>query len=407
MSSKSILFLLLVISIFNPYTPIGPLAYFFVIPTIVLAAFMNLKALATRASYLVFILIAISGVGVASSYLHGIDQIEHFKVALSLLIYISFGSSIYIIFGKKNITLDDLVLYSFLAVTLNSIVILAQVVYPSFRAILEGYLVGSGNIDWADGFRYRGLASGGGASLSILTPVAMVMGLYLFQSKIINSSVLVFCGFICIWALFFIGRTGVLLLPIAFLTLLFSLKLNSAFKIFSVILIFVLGFVLLQDELKLFLTEAYGDGFYNYSLGFFLEGSDGLKNEGTVGMIAEFLSVVPTTFPEILIGYGFYGGSDFFPWTDSGYARMLLSVGYIFGAMFYAVLGFIYFRPVKYKPYLFASFILILLIAEAKEPLLASGYAARLLYVLIGFSALEIRYRANAVKLRSISKATT
>jgi hypothetical protein len=76
------------------------------------------------------------------------------------------------------------------------------------------------------------------------------------------------------------------------------------------------------------IIDQCGVWFFNYSLGFLFEGSEGLKNEGAVGIILGFLKVFPTTFPEVLIGCGFYGGSEFSPWTDPAYSRMFLSVGY-------------------------------------------------------------------------------
>lgn len=332
-------------------------------------------------------------VGVLSAFLHGIGQFDHLKAALSIYIYIYTGFALFVFFRSAGIALEDVVFYSFLAVTLNSLIILMQVMNPSFRTVLESFLIESGNIDWTEGFRYRGIASGGGASLSVLTSVAMAMGLHLYKSKYIGVVTLVCCSAICIVALFFIGRTGVLLLPVAFVLLLWSPNLKSIVRMVGVVAILLMSFVAFQDELKTFLTDQYGDGFYRYSLGYFLEGLDGLEKEGTASTIVDYLKVVPTTFPEILFGYGFYGGSYFHPWTDSGYSRMFLSVGYIFGVAFYIVIGLIACKPLRYRPYLFSAIIMILLVAEAKEPMLTSGYAARLLFVLIGFAIMEARYR--------------
>ena len=61
---------------------------------------------------------------------------------------------------------------------------------------------------------------------------------------------------------------------------------------------------------------------------------------------------------------------------------MFLSVGYVFGLLFY-ILFFLMFRNVFfYKPFLFLTIGALLLIAEAKEPLLFTGYSARL-YILV------------------------
>ncbi len=147
-----------------------------------------------------------------------------------------------------------------------------------------------------------------------------------------------------------------------------------------------------------------GLGFFNYSLGFLLEGSEGIKEEGTVSVIFEFLTVVPTTFPEILIGYGFYGGSDFSPWTDAGYSRMFLSVGYVFGLIFYGCFFLLFRNVFLYKSFLFVTIGLLLLVAEAKEPLLFTGYASRTYFMLLVFGLIDkkIKQRHDLVKVNII-----
>lgn len=90
--------------------------------------------------------------------------------------------------------------------------------FPSVRHEIESFLVASGNVNWQEGFRYRGIASGGGASLSVLNPVAVVMALHLYKEKYIRTIVLIASLSVLIFALVFIGRTGMILLPLVFLS---------------------------------------------------------------------------------------------------------------------------------------------------------------------------------------------
>lgn len=313
----------------------------------------------------------------------------HLKVAVSIVFYLLFSYAILLIFKKKGFDFNDLVLLVLLAVVVNSSVIILQVLYPGFRSIIEGFLVPSGNIDWTEGFRYRGLASGGGASLSVLIPVAIVLALHLYSEKIIGILVLFLFISILLVSLFFIGRTGFLLLPIVFASFVFFNLQKYIFKVFLFFLIMIIFLLFFGEAIKDFVIEQYGVGFYNYSFGFFLGGVDGIKDEGTVGIIVEFLQVVPSTFPEVLIGYGFYGGSHFEPWTDSGYSRMFLSVGYFFGVAFYLSFFLIFRNIILTRKFLFLTIGVALLVAEFKEPLLFTGYASRVYVLLLGYALFE------------------
>jgi hypothetical protein len=132
----------------------------------------------------------------------------------------------------------------------------------------------------------------------------------------------------------------------------------------------------------------FGDTFVEYAFGFLLK-DGGIQEEGTIGIIVEFLTVLPLDFPQALTGYGFYGGSDFYPWTDSGYSRTFLSVGFLFGFLFYFILFKMYFLPFSENKFLIGSFILLLAVAEIKEPLLYSGAASRMFIFILVYGYFE------------------
>lgn len=385
------LFFLLLIFVLNPYTKIGPLG-FFLIPLVFVPILTGFKAINFDVVFLCFLLILISLVGVFSSFLHGIDQFVHFKVSASIAIYVLLAYAFFYISIRCGVGFDGLVRLVLFVVVLNSIVILIQVLFPPVRTLIESLLVPSGNVDWLNGFRYRGLASGGGASLSVLVPIAVSLALYLYTEKMIGVLSLFFSVFILLVSLFFIGRTGFILLPIVFVAFVFF---NFSKYFFRVVLFFLMSalFVMLWGgEIKSFVVEQYGIGFYNYSFGLFLEGIDGLNEEGTVSTVINFLRVVPSTFPEVIIGYGFYGGSDFEPWTDSGYSRMFLSVGYFFGVAFYFLFFLIFRNVILSRKFLFLTIGVVLLVAEVKEPLLFSGYASRVYILLLAYSLFEYNF---------------
>ena len=380
------IFLLLFIFILNPYTVVGPLAYF-ILPLIIIPFYMRMRFVGADTLILIYFLIGISLIGVISSFMHGIGQFSHFKVAVSLLAYIFLSYSIFMISRRCGLCFNDLVYLSLLVVFLNSLIILVQVLSPSFRGFTEAFLVLSGNVDWTDGYRYRGLASGGGASLSVLIPVSMVLVFYLYAERYLGIARLVFILSPLVVSLFFIGRTGFFLAPIVFLSFVFFGFKEHFLKVFSSALVVSFLVLAFGEEVKYFIVDLYGVAFYKYSFGFFLGGAEGLKDEGTIDAVVGFLKVMPVSFPEVLIGYGFYGVGEFYPWTDSGYSRMFLSVGYFFGLAFYFIFFFMFRDVILYKKYLFLTIGLVLLVAEVKEPLLFTGYASRV-YVFLLASAL-------------------
>ncbi|MBW3226014.1 hypothetical protein [Marinobacter adhaerens] len=392
---KVILIIILSLLILNPYTIFGALA-FALLPIVFVSFFKRFRGLGFDTLLIILGLILISAVGVFSSFFHDIGQFVHLKVSMSIAVYIFISHGLFFLFLKGGFEFNDFVHCLLLVVSLNSLVIVSQVYFPLFRQIIENFLVLSGNIDWTEGFRYRGIASGGGASLSVLVPVSAVLALYLYSERYLSFISMMVHLFVLIFSVFFIGRTGLVLLPIVALFFIFF---NARKYLFRTTAGLVLGlglFFALSGVIKKALIEQYGIGFYNYAVGFLLPGGEGLKGEGTVSTIMQFLSVLPTTFPEVIFGYGFYGGSEFEPWTDSGYSRMFLSVGYIFGLLFY-ILFFLMFRNVLfYKPFLFLTIGALLLVAEIKEPLLFTGYSARLYIVILVVGLLSKRWKCYA-----------
>jgi len=404
LTNFSITLILIAVLILNPYTAFGPVGYYFAIPLVILAVSSGLKYSRLDIIGLFSVCIFISLIGVFSSVVHGISQIAHFKASVLIITNYLIGVGLFFLL-RKSFKFDDILIIVLCVGVANGLTILAQVQYPQFRATIESVLIESGNIDWKEGFRYRGLASGGGASLSVLSALMAYIGLYLYGiGRIGIFSFLASIAILSVSVLF-VGRTGVLLIFMAFL-----LKIVlSGFRSFKLLLLFLICIPLVvlfgHDLIENYLIYQYGEEFYFYALGFILQGKDGIDNEGTVGVLADFLMVVPKQFPQVFTGYGFYGEGNFEPWTDSGYSRMFLSVGFIFGFIYYVSVALIFMKSVQGKIILFLPLIILLAIAEAKEPLLLTGYSSRLLFMLLGFWVAERVY--NSRRVTDISLHTT
>lgn len=381
----------------HPYTVYGK-------PGILIAGFFAVYALKNGVNKPFFwdmvvptlLLLVLATFGVLSSVINDIPQINHPAAVVSLLVMILAAKGIFLYSKKINLSLDDFLLLILLVIILNSVIVLLEIQFDPLRQFIEGYLeqFSGGSINYEKGYRLRGLASSGGAGLSISVPAALIIALYLFDRGRLNAIYMLILIPILLMSVVVIGRSGIVLSLIPMCTymilLLFRRNNSLAFlkvSVFVLIPILIISPIFYQF-ISGFFSEIFGDAFVEYAFGFLLK-DGGIQEEGTVGMIIEFLTVLPLDFPQALTGYGFYGGSDFYPWTDSGYSRTFLSVGFLFGFLFYFILFKMYFLPFSENKFLIGSFILLLAVAETKEPLLYSGVASRMFVIILVYCYFE------------------
>lgn len=385
-------FFSVLVFVLNPYTIYGK-------PGVIFAGFFAVYALANKINKTffqdllvpAFWLMLIAIFGALSSAANGIFQLSHPLALVSFISIILGAKGLFLYCKKINLSVDDLLLIIFLTIVLNSLIVLLELQFDSIRQTIENYLdpLSNGSINYAEGFRLRGIASSGGAGLSISIPAALIIGLYLFDKNKLNIIVFLIFIIILIVSVTVIGRSGLVLLAIPVISYLgFLLFKKNGFYSLIKTFVFVLIFGLLIAPLLYgltaqFLTDRFGEMFVRYAFGFLFDGQAGIKEEGTVGTVAGFLAVLPANFPQALTGYGFYGGSDFYPWTDSGLSRTFLSVGFPLGFIFYILLMRLYLLPFYRNKFLIGSFICLLAVAELKEPLLFSGMGFRIFMLIL------------------------
>ena len=393
--------------VLHPYTIYGK-------PGILIAVFFATFALLNGVKKSFFrdlivptlLLLIIATLGAISSVVNGIPQITHPATVVSLLVMILAANGIFLYCKKKNISIDDLLFIILLVVVLNSLIILLELQFNSFRIFIEGYLDPiSGNvINYAKGYRLRGIASAGGAGLSISIPAAFIIALHLYDRGRLNSIFLIIIFLVLLSSVLVIGRTGLVLLiiPISMYFFMLLFRRKNGFAILRSLSFIVIPMIIIApfiyQYISDFLSLMFGEGFVKYAFGFLLEGRSGIEEEGTVGLMTEYIQVLPMEFPQALTGYGFYGGTEFYPWTDSGFARMFLSVGFLLGIIFYLALYYVYFLTYRLNKFLIGSFILVLTIAEIKEPLLYSGFASRM------FILISVYYYCEDIYLKAKSR---
>ena len=267
------------------------------------------------------------------------------------------------------------------AVMLNTFVILLQILVPGLQAGIEQYFTPGGNIDFSEGFRLRGMASSGGAALSVLMALACVF--LLFEGKLKFTNIILRIGIVLLIfvTMIFVGRTGILLLLIGTSIMsILSMRLSLALIFTSIAGIILINGNSIWDYADFLIQERFETGVLTYSLGFLSE-PEGLQNEGTLQVIIAYLLVLPDTIFMALFGSGFYGGNEYNFYSDSGLARVFLAVGYPLGLTLY----FIYFRMLtnnfQHRSKIFIVLLFLLFISELKEPLLFIGPAARFLAI--------------------------
>lgn len=313
-----------------------------------------------------------------------------FVVPIYILLGISVGA--YWQFKLSFGTICEQLLKIVLVVgVLNSIIIIVSFLFPSFRMVLEGVLYqdpGS-NINYLTReFRLRGLAAGGGANQSFFLGSMVVVSFGLFLYKRISLRYAASTTLLILIALSLVGRTGfvaaisgVFVLIIGFLWKdFFYLKIRKAIMLGS-ILVVVLVF-LLPNLVNLFFSESI---FY-YSLQFFYDGGTGIKDEGTVGVLAASYHL-PDSVLSLLIGVGNGSGSFISGFsTDPGYMKMFTAVGLLGSLIFYGSLGYmvIGLARISGMQLLVVSLGFVWFLVEFKEPFMLKGYFARVFWLLIG-----------------------
>ena len=324
----------------------------------------------------------------------GVVDINLVRTQFSILAMVVTGFSIAImsdIYAKTNI--DSLVLTKFFiyAIILNSIVVLLEFLIPSFRSFIESLLIPSSRTDYMVGLRFRGIASAGGASLSIAHGLSGVLLYYLYRKRLINPIFALVGILLCFSSLIFIGRSGILLLFVGiFFVHIMIKKTKAKRKISNVIFTFLAFFLIVVFVTNInYLYNMLPSFYQTYSLNLFMNGLEGIQNEGTLNSVIKFI-VFPDSYVDLIFGIGnFSGGFEFgylFP-GDPGIMKLSTAYGIPLAFMIYLLIFIwcINLPSGNLKEILFIM-IIFFVIFEFKEPFLFKGYSSRIFWTLIGLS---------------------
>lgn len=257
-----------------------------------------------------------------------------------------------------------------IACSIQSVITLYAFFIPSFKLVLEQYVIYGGNFGVDYVYRSVGLSSTSGAALSVVQSIGVIAAGLLIKdnsnaSK--NKTIIIILGILCFLSIFVIGRTG-LWISFLFIGILFGTNYRFILSILGVMIFFY--FVDINSILEM-TTSNIG----NFSAEYFSEwlgDAFTVSNNVTVGAINQ-MRVPPLTW-QTIIGTGKITNIDGTnaAGNDTGYIQTYYSLGLLLTSVFYtSLLLFLlsYLKNLKNKKALYIL-ILITFFVDLKEPML-------------------------------------
>lgn len=328
------------------------------------------------------------------------------QLAIKMMFYVAVGFVLAMYLGEFQLSEEQvtelllrLVLY---VVIINSALALVFFLNQELRTLAESFLYSdeSMNINYElNTRRMRGLASSGGAALSVFHALGIILSAWLYLSGRIGILLFAFSSVLIACSMLVIGRSGIVLLVVSFplLVVLGYVNSTSPNRLKTVALVLLILMAILS--LPLLAWMILPRSMFEYAIGFLYGGIEGVKEEGTLAIIASFYQF-PQNISELLMGVGNYSGAFAADTSaDPGYMKTITALGiplavvfYMLAAIFSVVLVFA--RDCSY----FIRGIMILmvfavLVVELKEPFLLQNYTGRLFWLLFGCAAFYWRPR--------------
>lgn len=333
-----------------------------------------------------------------------------FSICVSVIISIVFGWLIasYIInhgVDAGNL-LDQLLVICTISAVLNSSIILVEFFSPQIKSIIENFLLQNteGLIYAQHAFQLRGLASAGGAGLSVFNAITVLFIIYLVRNDRLSTFFAMVGASIITFSNIFTGRTG-LIFSLLFTSVLVAIILVKNLKSGIIGVIRAVSFTITFLFLFSFLTVFDLDP---EVVGWAFEWVDGLlagKFESASSDDLQTMLFLPDDPIHLLFGLGFFEGvGKIYSRTDSGYLKTILSIGIPLTFLLYFYIIFIFFKVSQvssnYK-WLVVSVLGTLLIVEVKEPFFYQNFTARVILLLSGAAMFILaNRRASAMMIK-------
>lgn len=325
-----------------------------------------------------------------------------------ILILFQIGGGAYLLsifFIKED--LNQLLYLLLVIFGIQGFLIFVNFIFPAYRELMYVIMPVEGNItedNITSVFRTRGLMQSSGASISAYLATGLLMGAYFltsFKLSRIDRRIIILCLILLMIGIVFTGRTGFVMIPIAFLAYYTFLIINGRFNLKSLLLLIYIpiGSVLLYFLIKEVYLFIQPDGviiiraWESWAFDQFLDNFNGRSdNSDTLSTLQSYI-FLPEDDNHLLFG-------DPLSWgvirTDVGYIRMIYAVGVIGALLFYAGMIRLYFHVMSNGRTLsiqvLCGFLLLWqLIIEYKEPMFAHFYFTSTIALMLFFNMKEVK----------------
>lgn len=274
---------------------------------------------------------------------------------------------------------------------INSAFIVVEYFSPETRALVESVIYRNqlANIDYATHpFRMRGLAAGGGAALSMMNAIAALLlfeltrlGFISFRSSVPGVAVLSIANI-------FTGRTGLIVTIVIFGLLLLLAAKQSGWRFFAYTVggLFVAALMASSLPASVLDLQQHAELIdWAFEWAGAMDG-DGVSTKSTSELAT--MLFLPQTFSHLFFGVGFFEGyMPIYGRSDSGYVKTLFSIGIILSLLLYSLVVFLllgFARVERRFSILSTLMVVLLLVAEIKEPFVYQNYTGRFVFFMGG-----------------------
>ncbi len=340
-----------------------------------------------------------------SLFLNGDSPLYVFKLLISVAAYLSVGGVLYQIFfrvSRKEKSGEKFIIWFFkvvlLIVVLNSLIIIISQLNPTLKSTIESYLQAVSNIDYeSHEWRARGLASAGGASLSIFHALGITIAFSMAINKRISYMIMILSVLLIFSSLIFIGRSGLIFAVIGVVvSIVVNVKKISIIKLITIpIIILIITFSLLY-----LLQNNVATSVLEYNLFNTFDYKELKNDEGLLYFFSKHFEVPSNPFI-LMFGVGsFESVNNMNVYSDSGYMRIFYYFGIPLALLFFIFILFILKTPTRYTTIspIYLPVLIVLLAANIKEPVLYTGYSARIVFVISGFLLAEKFFSKSIIR---------
>ena len=288
------------------------------------------------------------------------------------------------IFLKFDISFKNLILYLQIIIFIQALFVILYFFSLDFKNWTLDFIPASGNLDPRVDFRSRGLMNGASATGALMISLGLISTAYLVvvsELKKFNFFYLSISFLLILTAIFFIGRTGFLIVPFVGLYLLvlfiYKKEFRNNIKIFTTYLfgylIIGLIFLLILSYLNLFSIDLTK---FNTVLNW-VTNEINFKNGSVEVKTLTILSshwFIPDDIKTLLFGNPSSFDEERIS-SDIGFIRILYGFGLIGSIIFYGFFIYIFLKMIKKLNKIEEKLIIIILailfiITEIKEPFL-------------------------------------